>query len=64
MNTDLWCLVEMNPPRENEFLERCDVDMQAIQWLQILGDNIFLTLEWQFPVTFYIGFSVGLTPYN
>ncbi len=24
-------------------------------------DNIFLTLEWQFSVAFYIGFNVGLT---
>ncbi len=31
---------------------------------QILGDNIFLILEWQFPATFYIRFSVDLTPYN
>ncbi len=29
-----------------------------------MGDNIFLTLARQFPVAFYIGFSVGLTPYN
>ncbi len=35
----------------------------CIHWLQILGNNLFLTLEWQFPVTFYIGFSVGLTSY-
>ncbi len=36
----------------------------AIQWLEILGDKIFLTLEWQFPVNFYIRFNMGLTPYN
>ncbi len=36
----------------------------VIQWLQILANNIFLNLKWQFPVTFYFGFSVGLTPYN
>ncbi len=36
----------------------------TIQWLQILGYNIFLTPEWQFPAAFYIGFSVGLTSYN
>ncbi len=31
---------------------------EPIQWLQILGDNIFLTLEWQFPVAFYIAFRI------
>ncbi len=31
---------------------------------QILGDNIFLIAELQFPVNFDIRFSVGLTPYN
>ncbi len=35
-----------------------------IQWLQIVGDNIFLIPEWQFPVNFDIRFNVGLTPYN
>ncbi len=37
---------------------------RGIQLLQILGDNIFLTLKWQFPVAFYNGFSVGLSPYS
>ncbi len=37
-------------------------DLSSIQLLQILGDNIFLTLEWQFPIALYSGFSVGLTP--
>ncbi len=40
------------------------IPLKMIQWLQILGDNIFLTLEWQLLVAFYIGFNVGLTPYN
>ncbi len=26
----------------------------AIQWLEILSDNIFLTVEWQFTLDFYI----------
>ncbi len=56
---------QSSPPFSNTLHYGGDVVYSAkftIQWLQILGDNIFLTLEWQFPVVFYIRFTVGLTP--
>ncbi len=45
-------------------LKTVDTLFYIIQWLQIWGDNIFLTLEWQFPVAFYIGFSVAQCGFN
>ncbi len=40
------------------------INFKHIPWLQILGNNIFLTLEQQFPIYFYISLSVSSTRYN
>ncbi len=58
-----WQLQEKNMVSSAMSMCRTTISY-AIQWLQILGNNIFLNLERQFQVTFYIGFSVGFTSYN
>ncbi len=63
----LWELKPMadldSHPKEWRLNIPCDNSpFVDIQWLQIVGDNIFLIPEWQFPVNFDIRFNVGLTP--